>query len=183
MELRTTRLILREWREDDFDFSLALATDPAVMRYASRELMNAEAVRRNLGRRIASAKMQPRTYFGLAVTLAESGEAIGRCGLYLTDDPRIAWISYELRRDLWGHGYMPEAITALLRFGFEELKLHRIYAECHPDNRASYRLMEKVGMRYEGHLRASHWENDEWWDALLYAILEQNWPPTQGSDA
>lgn len=62
-----------------------------------------------------------------------------------------------------GHGYVPEAVTALLRLGFEELKLHRIYAECHPDNRASYRLMEKVGMRREGYLRASHWEHDEWW--------------------
>src|SRR5690349_17270153 len=83
MELRTPRLILREWREDDFDFSLALATDPEVMRYASRELMNPEVVRRRLGQRSASAKMQPRTYVGLAVTLAETGEAIGRCGLYL----------------------------------------------------------------------------------------------------
>lgn len=179
MELRTPRLILREWREEDFAFSYALATDPEVMRYASREPVDAEAVRRLLGRRIATTMMQPRTHFGLAVTLAETGEVIGRCGLYLTDDPRVAWISYELQRDQWGHGYMPEAVTALLRLGFEELQLHRVYAECHPDNRASYRLMEKVGMRREGYLRASHWEHDEWWDVLLYAILEQDWPPTQ----
>ena len=102
MELRTPRLILREWREEDFAFSYALATDPEVMRYASREPVDAEAVRRLLGRRIAATMMQPRTHFGLAVTLAETGEVLGRCGLYLADDPRVAWISYELQRDQWG---------------------------------------------------------------------------------
>jgi RimJ/RimL family protein N-acetyltransferase len=61
-----------------------------------------------------------------------------------------------------------------LGLGFEDLMLHHTHAECHPENRTSYRLMVKVEMRREGHLRASHWDYNEWWDVLAYAILDHD---------
>lgn len=57
-------------------------------------------------------------------------------------------------------------------FGFRELKLHRIWIQCIAENTASVRVLEKIGMRQEGHLHENEWVKDHWWDTLLYAILE-----------
>jgi ribosomal-protein-alanine N-acetyltransferase len=85
-------------------------------------------------------------------------------------------ILYLLNRQYWGHGYATEAVRAVLGFGFRELGLHRVYATCRPANVASSRVMEKVGMQREGHLRRHRWMKGAWHDSLLYAILEDEWP-------
>lgn len=68
---------------------------------------------------------------------------------------------------------------ALLAFGFEELKLHRISASCHPDNYGSYRVMENCGMSKEAHFiknrRGREGIDEEWLDEYIYAILESDW--------
>jgi RimJ/RimL family protein N-acetyltransferase len=60
----------------------------------------------------------------------------------------------------------------MVAFGFDELRLHRIYATCNAENLASARVMEKLGMKYEGKLRENALERGRWRDTLLYAILE-----------
>ena len=67
---------------------------------------------------------------------------------------------------------MSDAVSLLIVLGFE-LGLHRIEATCHPDNRASARVMEKNRMRFEGRMRHVHCVRGEWWDALLYAIVAE----------
>ena len=65
---------------------------------------------------------------------------------------------------------------ALLKHGFESLHLHRIIATCQPENAPSYRVMEKLGMRREGHFRQCFYRGeDHWWDEYFYAILEDEW--------
>jgi RimJ/RimL family protein N-acetyltransferase len=73
---------------------------------------------------------------------------------------------------------MTEAIRALIGFGFGELKLHRIRAECDPRNVGSWRVLEKVGMRREGHLRENFLLDGTWCDSYLYAILDHEWIAT-----
>jgi RimJ/RimL family protein N-acetyltransferase len=80
-----------------------------------------------------------------------------------------------LHRDFWGKGYTVEASLPLLRFGFEELGLHRIFAQCVAVNRGSARVMEKLGMQFEGRSRESFLLDGVWYDDLKYAILEQEW--------
>ena len=82
-----------------------------------------------------------------------------------------ASVWYLLHPDAWGRGYAVEAVAALLEFGFGELKLHRIWADCDPRNAASCRLAEKLGMRLEGRLRENYWLKGEWCDTAVYAIL------------
>jgi RimJ/RimL family protein N-acetyltransferase len=60
----------------------------------------------------------------------------------------------------------------VLHFGFRQLDLHRIYATCRPANVASQRVLEKVGMHREGHLRRHRWMKGRWQDSYLYAILK-----------
>ncbi len=95
-----------------------------------------------------------------------------------------AFIGYVLRRDAWGHGYATEAARTLLAFGFERLELRRIFADCHPANAASWQVMEKLGMRREGHFREEKLVKGEWWDRYVYAMLAREWraarPPNPG---
>jgi RimJ/RimL family protein N-acetyltransferase len=74
---------------------------------------------------------------------------------------------------------MTEAARAVLRFGFTELKLHRIFATCRPANIGSARVLEKLGMQREGHFRQHRWMKGAWHDSYLYAILDHEWRPTK----
>ena len=75
-----------------------------------------------------------------------------------------------------GKGYATEAANALLWYGFETLQAHRIIATCQPENPASYRVMEKIGMNREGHFRKCNYRGQNiWWDEYFYAILDEEW--------
>jgi ribosomal-protein-alanine N-acetyltransferase len=84
-------------------------------------------------------------------------------------------IGYELSPVHWGHGYATEAARAIVRFGFTELHLHRVWSWCIADNVGSARVLEKIGMRREGRLRDKEYFKGSWWDTLFYAILEEEW--------
>jgi RimJ/RimL family protein N-acetyltransferase len=76
-----------------------------------------------------------------------------------------------------GHGYATEAVRELLRFCFEDLGVRRAVAGCFLDNDASWRLMERVGMRRETHaLRDALHRSGAWLDSLVYAVLAEDWP-------
>jgi ribosomal-protein-alanine N-acetyltransferase len=100
----------------------------------------------------SSAEPNPDAY-NWAITLKSTGQLIGWLGIGSPSHPTIPGerdFGYALNRDFWGNGYMPEALGAVLRFEFETLKTPRIYGECELENPASARVMEKVGMQYEG---------------------------------
>jgi RimJ/RimL family protein N-acetyltransferase len=103
-------------------------------------------------------------------------QVIGGCGLtvHSISDKR-AEIGYCIRREDWGKGVGTEVAAGLLNFGFVELKMHRIEAKCDPDNIASYKVMEKNGMRREGILREEKKIRGEWRDSYIYSILENDW--------
>jgi [ribosomal protein S5]-alanine N-acetyltransferase len=90
-------------------------------------------------------------------------------------DPRQANIGYEIAPGYWGEGYASEAARVVVAFGFGELRLHRIWARCVAENVASYRVLEKTGMRREGRLREEEWMKGRWWDTLVYGILDHEW--------
>jgi RimJ/RimL family protein N-acetyltransferase len=84
-------------------------------------------------------------------------------------------IGYELAPQHWGHGYATEAARAILRFGFTQLRVHRIWSYCVAENTGSAHVLEKLGMRLEGRLREKEFYKGCWWDTLMYALLEQEW--------
>jgi RimJ/RimL family protein N-acetyltransferase len=124
-------------------------------------------------------RQQPRTRFQLAVTLKAGSRLIGNCGIRLSASRDVpperlyheAEIGYELAPDEWGHGYATEAAREIVRFGFDELGLHRITAWTVADNTASVRVLEKIGMRLEGRLRDKEYYKGRYWDVLMYAML------------
>jgi RimJ/RimL family protein N-acetyltransferase len=82
-----------------------------------------------------------------------------------------AEIGYALGRAHRGRGYATEAARGLLAYAFAELGLHRVQATTSPDNRASWRVMERLGMRREGRLREAAPQGGAWSDVLVYGIL------------
>ncbi len=85
----------------------------------------------------------------------------------------LGWV---IHPDHTGHGYATEAVRELLRLCFDELHLRRVTADCFADNEASWRLMERVGMRREVHtLQESLHRSGRWLDGLGYALLADEW--------
>jgi RimJ/RimL family protein N-acetyltransferase len=176
MKLETERLILREFVRDDWQRVLEYQSDPLYLRYYEWTERTPEAAQEFVGWFLEHQKQNPRTKFQLAITLKSTNELIGNCGIRL-DKPNAfqADIGYELDPKHWNHGYATEAAHAVVDFGFSHFRLHRIWSWCVADNLASAHVLEKLGMRREGHMRQSEYYRSRWWDTLMYAILDEEW--------
>ena len=174
--LETSRLVLRELRDDDAPAIHAYASDAEVVRYLDWGPNTPEDTAQFLARARAARAAIPRTAYHLAIVLAASGRLIGGCRIEIRLVANEAGdLGYVLGRPHWGQGYATEAIRALVAFGFETVALHRIWATCDIGNVASARVLEKLGMRREGHIRHAARRKGEWRDSYLYAILEPEW--------
>jgi ribosomal-protein-alanine N-acetyltransferase len=177
MEITTTRLLLRDVAADDEAALLVLEADPALYRYRDSSPPPEEEIRAFFRQTLDVPALDPRPAYRLAIILPADRRLIGMVSLTITNrELGQAELGYRLGPASWGQGYASEAAQALVDFGFAAVGLHRIYALCHPDNIGSRRVMEKIGMRYEGHLREDwRYRDGTWRDSLLYAILEQDW--------
>ena len=174
MELRTARLLLREFAPDDWPAVLAYQSDPRYLRFYEWEGRTEAEVRDFVGMFVGWQGERPRTKYQFALVLPETGRLIGNCGIRVNDPARREGnIGYALDPAHWGRGYATEAARALLAFGFGDLGLHRVWAHCVAENAASARVLEKVGLRQEGRLREHEVFKGRWWDTLLYAILDR----------
>lgn len=177
MRLTTPRLVLREYRPDDYEAIREYDADPQVQRYRGAVTITEQQTRDYLQAMIGWAAERPRARYMLAVCLPADDRVIGWLPLRLTrPELREAEIGWTVGRRHWGRGYATEAAQAMLGFAFAELGLHRVVAYCRAENRASWRVMEKLGMRREGHLREADWGNGVWEDLYLYAILGREFP-------
>jgi RimJ/RimL family protein N-acetyltransferase len=174
--LATERLLLREFRGEDFDDIQAYGSDPEMVRYMDWGPNTPEMTRQFLDLRLAEQQEWPRLGYSLAVEWSGEGRVIGAVRLEVKDPAnRTADLGYGFHRDFWGRGVASEAAGALVRVAFDRLGLHRVWATCDARNLASQRVLEKLGMRREGVMRANAWSRDRWRDTLLYAVLADEW--------
>lgn len=110
-----------------------------------------------------------------AVVLRETGELCGAIGLHPDQEHQRAEIGYWLGVPYWNQGYMTEAAAAVLDYGFTTLGLNRIYAGHFTRNPASGRVMQKIGMTFEGILREHHRKGEQFEDSANYSILRREW--------
>ena len=169
--------MLREFGEDDWETVLAYQSDSRYLRYYPWTERDEASVRAFVGGFIAQQDDEPRRVFQLAIVLRTQGERlIGNCGLRVNNPRQLEGnIGYELDPDYWGRGYATEAARAILAFGFEQLRLHRIWAECTAENIASAHVLQKLGMQREAQFREHEYFKDRWWDSEIYAMLDHEW--------
>lgn len=180
-QLTSDRLIVRRFWPADLDAFIAYRSVPEVALYQG---WDAPYPREKGEQMIADlAKLHPGTpgeWFQFAIELRVTGSLIGDLGCCVgTEHPDTAEIGFTLAPAHQGHGYGTEAVRTLLGYLFGELDLHRVSAGCDTRNTASASLMERVGMRREGHRIESYWSKDEWTDEFLYAILAREWRASQ----
>jgi [ribosomal protein S5]-alanine N-acetyltransferase len=168
--IETQRLRIRSFQPIDWQAVYDYTSDPAVHEYIPEGPFTPEQAKAFV------ADNMDEQARAVAVLLKSDDVLIG----HMVFHPWFASQTYEIgwtfNRTYHGQGYATEAAMALLRYGFEELHLHRIIATCQPENVASWRVMEKLGMRREAHFRkCERRPNDLWWDEYFYALLEEEW--------
>lgn len=158
MELTTERLLLRPWKESDAESLYEYAKDPEVGPIAGWPVHTSVENSREIIRDVLSAE---ETY---AVCLKENGIAIGSIGLMLGDASNLnlsdteGEIGYWIGVPFWRQGLIPEAVNELLRHGFEDLKLEKIWCGYFEGNTKSKRVQEKCGFAYHHTNKDIYWK-------------------------
>ncbi|MGI2906319.1 GNAT family N-acetyltransferase [Tolypothrix sp. VBCCA 56010] len=176
MRLETPRLFLRTFQESDRPTFIAYRSDPEVAKYQSWDVPFSEADALAFIDLMQQAKPGVLgEWYQLAIALKTTGEMIGDCAFCIATDGKQAEIGFTLATMHQGKGYATEAITRLLDYLFLECHLHRVCANCDPENVASVKLLARIGMRHEGHFIKSLWFKDYWASELWFALLQEEW--------
>lgn len=181
--IHTGRLIIRHFSETDMPDLLAYQTHPETRKYETIEPKTEEQAAQFLARQADPETWAGAGWLAFAVYHPGDGKVVGEVGVLVEKEPKsegnIGWM---LHPDYHGQGYATEAAEVLVRYAFRERHLHRLTSGCDTRNTASWRLMERLGMRREGHFRHSRQTRGEWQDEYLYALLRDEWL-TQQADA
>lgn len=146
--VETPRLYLRKFVPEDTLWLAEIYADIEVMRYiATGVTIPAELVKRGIERRIKNYD-DGKYPEGVMISKAEN-MPIGHCGFSLLQDKSDVEIAYLLDKPYWGKGYASEIASAMLRYGFDKLGYERIVGMVYPQNIASAKVLEKIGMTYE----------------------------------
>lgn len=193
IELETTQLLLRRWRDEDLNAYARIYADPEVMRYLpgvqTRE-QSADAVAKFV------CHWEERNFGLWAVEEKMTGTFIGFIGLLHQEDwpegEYKAEVGWRLDRSFWGRGLATEGARECLRYGFEEVSLNGIISMTVPENLASRRVMEKCGLVYRGMTNCRGYEvawyamdRSEWETHRRPAEMRRSWPnsaPRQAPD-
>lgn len=170
-KIETDRLILRKMCIDDADDMYSYARLPAVTKYLTWNPHPSVSYTRNYLEYVAT-RYAVGEFYDWAVIEKKSQRMIGTCGFTrfnLNSDG--AEVGYVIHPDYRGQGYATEALRAVISFGFDTLNLVRIEAKYMEGNVASRRVMDKVGMRYEGTNRASMLVREEYKNICVCAVL------------
>jgi|SRR5215467_15148121 len=195
--LETERMVLRRFTADDVDHLFDLDSDPAVMRFLTGGIPTPREVIQN--EILPGFLRSYESFRGLGIWAAiekESGEFLGWFSFRPkdADHPTDVSLGYRLRQDVWGKGYATEGARALIRKGFTELSVQRVFATTYQDNLASRRVMEKAGLTLERtfritieDLRASgtfHSTSEELWDGddVEYALQKADWEQQEAAE-
>ncbi len=170
IKLRTERLILRLHREEDI---------PVLARLLGAEEVAATTLRvphpytEADARAFLKAQESPASKF--AIVEISTNELVGGIGLSIDERHMHAELGYWIGVPYWGKGYATEAAREMVRHGFEELKLNRIFAGVFTGNPASEQVLKKIGFKHEGTLRQHFSKNGRYLDDECYGILATDW--------
>lgn len=179
LPLRTDRLVLRPYLENDAEAHLPIYSREDVSRFLLQDPWTAEVAKTEIAKRITRTGLETESRaLALVIETAdgldslEGSRVIGDIAIWLEDGSEskaeIGWI---LDPAAGGHGFATEAAIAMLSVAFEHYGLHRVFAQMDSRNTASANLAQRIGMRQEAHLRQDWWSKGEWTDTLIFGML------------
>jgi RimJ/RimL family protein N-acetyltransferase len=166
---------LRSLESGDVDAVHALISRMDVVRHMRFSLCSREESQKFLCDSLLESPSDPWRSIVRAISGSPRSDLVGLCGVVILRGAEEGEIWYLVEPESWGKGIATEAAKHLLDLGFGELSLHRIWATCLPENPASARVLEKVGMRKEGFLVKNLKIHGVWKSSFLYAILAEEW--------
>ena len=175
--LQTERFILRAVADDDAGDIFRIMSDPRVTHYYGMLPMGDQAQAAEQASAIQAA-FREQTGIRWAIASRDNRRFIGSCGYWrLVKEHSRAEIGYSLAPEWWGQGVMPEAIGAVLGFGFTVLGLHSVEAQIHPANFGSRRVLEKLGFEQEGYFRENYYDISaaRFTDTAVFSLLKASW--------
>ncbi len=164
-EIETERLILRTVTVDDAEAVYKWASDPDVNKYMIYPLHKSIDVTKEW---LESRDIDGEDEFDLGFVLKETGELIGQGGLFYKEEEDAWIIGYNLRKEYWGQGLVPEAMQAIIDYVDKEKGIHRIMGDFAVENNKSRRVMEKLGMTYWKDYQYTKMDGSVTYDAYMY---------------
>jgi len=177
--LETTRLVLRQLTVDDSEnWFKNLSDDEVAVLIGMEPLENVEDSKSIINSFID--RYEKKNGMAWAIILKENESFIGTCSYEKIDSYNLSGeIGYDLLKKYWGHGFMAEALSAIIDYGFESLRLNRIEAHTAAINLASRNLLRRLGFFEEGIFRESSFFRGEFRDDCQYSLLRREWNSPQ----
>ena len=174
--IQTARLTFRDFTVEDFDAVHEYASDPVVTRYTAFGPNTVEQTIGFLQLVSGESSQEDRANYSFALVHKQTNRLIGSCGLMRSSmsGPQYGF-GYVLHKDWWRQGLASEATAALIKFGFGELRAHRLWAHVFLGNTASERVLQKLGLRYEGCALKAFFVRETWFDVQTFAMLRSEW--------
>ena len=186
LPIATDRLLLRSFRPGDEEDVFAYRSVPDVVRYIPGDPKTREQVADLVAERATAGRVDEKSRI-LTLAVELDGRVVGDVLIHLDGldgaDGRQAEIGWVFAPDVQGHGYATESARALLRAAFEELGVHRVWAQLEPENTASARICERLGMRREALFEKASWFKEQWTDLAVYALRADEWNGASSSTA
>ena len=173
--LESERLLLRRFDDRDLLPFLAYLNDPLVARYQTWESYSEQQARDVIEGQKNLEPGLPGQWFTFALELKETGALVGHIALKTQEDRRQAEIGFTFAREYHGKGLAFEATSRVLDHLFIKLEMHRVIAIADCENQRSVALLNRLGMRQEGHFIQNIWFKGKWGDEYHYAILREEW--------
>lgn len=171
------RIVLREWKKDDYELFQSIFTNEQIMRYAYLDCFESEEELQLYFKEVLDNTVSKfRKAYEYAVFLKSNDSFIGFADIEIYKKNEFGGhgeIGYFLLPQYWGKGYATEIAKLLIEIGFLHVGLHRLCASCHIENKKSEHIMKKIGMKKEGQIRQVRFKNGTWHDELRYSILKE----------
>lgn len=176
LKIETERLRIRPTSLVDVNQIHEMLSDEDTMKFFVEGTYSRDKVKEFINRN------QKETHH-FTVVLKSSNRIVGKISYnpwFMKKTKEIGWIFFKTATN---NGYCTEAAKAIMKYAFEEERIHRLIATCDPRNIASIRICEKLGMKLEGEFKESIFVKDEtWWDELHYGILESEYFKQKGEN-
>jgi len=171
--IETERLVLKRITNEDANQVFELRSNPETMKYIPRPLVkNTEDALEHIA--MIDEKIETNVGINWGITFKDNSKLLGIIGYYrMQPDNYRAEIGYILLPEYHGKGIIPEAVNRLIRYGFDDLKLHSIEAIIDPENLASEKVLQKCGFVKEAHFKESSFYEGRFLDKVIYSLLDK----------